>query len=163
MRNGDTDSTFFVAVDENGKIAGTVAIEPPSHDVLATGFDPLHDLELRRLSVDKQYRRLGIGRKLFRAALAFAERRFRLSSGGERARVRLCLSTSSMQVEALELYKAEGMKELRSHGWPPPLAAVGLEAFSLSYWTLDLGDGGKKKTPQETEDMFSSVDFKVLS
>ena len=114
-------------------------MEPPGHDLEATGFDPNHDLEIMRLYVSPAFRRLGIGRMLFRAALKFAERRHRLSAEGKRARRRLCLVTSSMQLAALSLFKSEGLVELRSRGWPSPLAAVGMEAFRLHHFVMELG------------------------
>jgi putative acetyltransferase len=79
---------FWVAED-GGEILGMFGLEPAGDDAL----------ELRRMYVDPAARRRGIARRM----LAFAEGECR-----SRGVVRLTLSTSELQQEALALYRGAG-------------------------------------------------------
>jgi GNAT superfamily N-acetyltransferase len=84
---------FWVAVDGQ-KIVGMFGLEPSSDGAM----------ELRRMYVDPDLRRRGIARTM----LAFAEQECR-----RRNRLRMNLSTSELQKEALALYQHAGYSPVR--------------------------------------------------
>lgn len=84
---------FWVAVDGQ-KIVGMFGLEPSSDGAM----------ELRRMYVDPDLRRRGIARTM----LAFAEEECR-----RRNRLRMNLSTSELQKEALALYQHAGYSPVR--------------------------------------------------
>jgi putative acetyltransferase len=88
-RNGG----FWVAIDDE-RLIGMFGLEP-----LADGA-----MELRRMYVDPDVRRRGVGRRM----LDFAEQECRRSN-----RPRMNLSTSELQREALALYRNAGYKLVR--------------------------------------------------
>ena len=85
---GERRGGFWVAVAEE-RVAGMFGLEP----------SPERGMELRRMYVDPAFRRLGIARKM----LAFAEDECR-----RRGRLRMDLSTSELQEDALRLYRNSG-------------------------------------------------------
>lgn len=85
--------TFWVAVIES-RIVGMFGLEPAGPDAM----------ELRRMYVDPAARRQGIARRM----LEFAEDECR-----RRNAMRLELSTSELQAEALALYRKAGYSLLR--------------------------------------------------
>jgi GNAT superfamily N-acetyltransferase len=84
---------FWVAI-EGERIVGMFGLEPSGDDAM----------ELRRMYVDPDLRRRGIARKM----LDFAERECR-----RRNRLRIELSTSELQSEALALYRNAGYVLIR--------------------------------------------------
>ncbi len=89
----DRNGGFWVAIDGN-VVVGMFGLEQIAPDVM----------ELRRMYVDPDQRRRGIARKM----LAFAE-----AECGRRGFMRLDLSTSELQREALALYRNAGYRLLR--------------------------------------------------
>jgi putative acetyltransferase len=83
---------FWVAEDD--RIVGMVGVEPQGKAVA----------ELRRMAVDRQHRRKGIGRRLLAAAEAYCR------ASGYR---KIVLSTSELQVAARRLYEASGYRVVR--------------------------------------------------
>jgi GNAT superfamily N-acetyltransferase len=83
---------FWVA--EQNRVVGMVGVEPHGEDAA----------ELRRMAVDRKYRRKGIGRELLAAAEAYCR------ASGYR---KIILSTSELQVAARRLYEASGYRLLR--------------------------------------------------
>jgi ribosomal protein S18 acetylase RimI-like enzyme len=83
---------FWVAEDD--RVVGMVGVEPHGKDAA----------ELRRMAVDRQHRRKGIGRKLLAAAEAYCR------ASGYR---KIVLSTSELQVAARRLYEASGYRLVR--------------------------------------------------
>jgi GNAT superfamily N-acetyltransferase len=84
---------FWVAVD-GGKIVGMFGLESSGEDAM----------EIRRMYVDPDLRRRGIARRM----LQLAEQECR-----RRGRVRIVLSTSELQREALSLYRSAGYELVR--------------------------------------------------
>ena len=84
----ERDGGFWVAVDAE-QVAGMFGLEPAGSRAM----------ELRRMYVDPDRRRLGLARRM----LAFAEDECR-----RRGLTRLELSTSELQAEALALYRNAG-------------------------------------------------------
>jgi GNAT superfamily N-acetyltransferase len=83
---------FWVAEDD--RVVGMVGVEPHGKDAA----------ELRRMAVDRQHRRKGIGRELLAVAEAYSR------ASGYR---RIILSTSELQVAARRLYEASGYRLVR--------------------------------------------------
>ena len=90
---GAKQGGFWVAV-EAGKVVGMFGLEPSSTEAM----------ELRRMYVAPEARRRGIARKM----LAFAEDECR-----RRKRLRMDLSTSELQGDALSLYRNSGYQLVR--------------------------------------------------
>jgi GNAT superfamily N-acetyltransferase len=84
----EREGGFWVAVDKD-KIVGMFGLEPSGDSAM----------ELRRMYVDPDLRRRGIARRM----LQLAEQECR-----RRGRLRMCLSTSELQQEALALYRNAG-------------------------------------------------------
>ncbi|XP_076219621.1 putative N-acetyltransferase family 8 member 5 [Aptenodytes patagonicus] len=91
------DSCFWVA-EAGGSVVGMVAVAPPQ-DPSERGVA----LELKRMSVSKDYRGLGISKALCGEVLRFAQAR------GYGAVV---LSTSMVQVAAQRLYEGQGFRKV---------------------------------------------------
>jgi GNAT superfamily N-acetyltransferase len=89
----EREGGFWVAV-ESENIVGTFGLE-------ASGDDAM---ELRRMYVDPDVRRLGIARRMLRVAEEECRRR---------GRTRMVLSTSELQQEALSLYRNAGYELVR--------------------------------------------------
>jgi GNAT superfamily N-acetyltransferase len=87
---------FWVA--EADRVVGMVGIEPCGKEA---GKDAA---ELRRMAVDAQHRRKGVGRELLATAEAYCR------ATGYR---RIVLSTSELQVAARRLYEASGYRLVR--------------------------------------------------
>lgn len=83
---------FWVA--EDSRVVGMVGIEKHADDAG----------ELRRMAVDKNHRRHGIGRELLASAEAFCR------DTGYRT---IVLSTSELQVAAMRLYESSGYRLVR--------------------------------------------------
>ena len=83
---------FWVAEEE--RVVGMVGIERHGQD----------SAELRRMAVDRQYRRKGIGRELLATAEAYCR------ASGYR---KVVLSTSELQVAARQLYETSGYRLVR--------------------------------------------------
>ncbi len=90
---GERKGAFWVAAREQ-RVVGMFGLEPASPD----------SLELRRMYVDPSTRRMGIARSM----LDFAENECR-----SRKVARLELSTSELQLAAIELYKRAGYQLVR--------------------------------------------------
>ena len=90
---GRKQGGFWVAVDGE-KVVGMFGLEPASTEAM----------ELRRMYVDPDARRRGIARKM----LGFAEAECR-----RRHRLRMELSTSELQGDALSLYRNSGYQLVR--------------------------------------------------
>jgi GNAT superfamily N-acetyltransferase len=89
----EREGGFWVAV-ESGNIVGMFGLESSGDDAM----------ELRRMYVDPDVRRLGIARRM----LHFAEQECR-----RRGRTRMELSTSELQREAVSLYRNAGYELVR--------------------------------------------------
>jgi GNAT superfamily N-acetyltransferase len=89
----EREGGFWVAVDKE-KIVGIFGLESSGDGAM----------ELRRMYVDPDLRRRGIARRI----LQLAEQECR-----RRGRLRMCLSTSELQQEALALYRNAGYELVR--------------------------------------------------
>ena len=83
---------FWVA--EDNRVVGMIGVERHGQD----------SAELRRMAVDRRYRRKGIGRELLAAAEAFCR---------ESGYPRIVLSTSELQTPARRLYESSGYRLVR--------------------------------------------------
>ncbi|XP_029900920.1 probable N-acetyltransferase camello isoform X2 [Myripristis murdjan] len=115
MQEGQV-SCFWVA-EIHGRLVGTVGLLPcRSH----TGA-----WELKRISVRKQFRRLGISKALCRTALGFA------ACGGVRDVV---LYTSMLQTDAHKLYRSLGFHKIDEFVWPSLAAKlINFVVFKFGY------------------------------
>ncbi|NXP09897.1 CMLO acetyltransferase, partial [Thinocorus orbignyianus] len=117
------DSCFWVA-EAGGTVVGTVAVALPQ-DPAERGVA----LELKRMSVSKDYRGLGISKALCGEVLRFARAR------GYGAVV---LSTSVVQVAAQRLYEGQGFRKVSS--FSPSLLGT-LLCFQIFHYRCDLPGG----------------------
>ncbi|XP_074948421.1 putative N-acetyltransferase family 8 member 5 isoform X3 [Phalacrocorax aristotelis] len=114
------DSCFWVAEAE-GAVVGMVAVAP-TQDLAERGVA----LELKRMSVSKDYRGQGISKALCGEVLRFARAR------GYRAVV---LSTSMVQVAAQRLYEGQGFRKV---GTFSPSLLGSLLCFQVFHYRCDL-------------------------
>ncbi|XP_064304827.1 probable N-acetyltransferase CML5 isoform X3 [Phalacrocorax carbo] len=114
------DSCFWVAEAE-GAVVGMVAVAP-TQDLAERGMA----LELKRMSVSKDYRGQGISKALCGEVLRFARAR------GYRAVV---LSTSMVQVAAQRLYEGQGFRKV---GTFSPSLLGSLLCFQVFHYRCDL-------------------------
>ncbi|XP_061649804.1 probable N-acetyltransferase camello isoform X2 [Phyllopteryx taeniolatus] len=120
------DSCFWVAESE-GCLVGTVACLP--------GNGAPDCLELKRMSVRRSHRRMGVAKELCRKVVDFTRRR------GYAAVV---LITSVVQTDAQKLYEDLGFRKVRE--FVMPNVASKLSNFSLFEYRLDLRqDPAEKK------------------
>ncbi|XP_021238250.1 N-acetyltransferase 8-like [Numida meleagris] len=114
------DSCFWV-VEAGGEVVGIVAAAP-SQDPAQHG----KAMELKRMSVSKQYRGRGISKLLCGEVLRFAQAR------GYRAVV---LYTSIVQVVAQQLYERQGFRKVAETS---PSLLASLVCFQILQYRLDL-------------------------
>ncbi|NXG50423.1 NAT8 acetyltransferase, partial [Psilopogon haemacephalus] len=114
------DSCFWVA-EAKGTVVGMVAAAPPEEPA-----DRGAALELKRMSVSKDYRGQGISKALCAEVLRFARAR------GFGAVV---LSTSMVQVAAQQLYEGQGFRRV---GASSPSLLAALLCFQVYRYRYDL-------------------------
>ncbi|XP_075278144.1 LOW QUALITY PROTEIN: N-acetyltransferase 8, partial [Opisthocomus hoazin] len=114
------DSCFWVA-EAGGAVVGMVAVAPPQ-DPAERGVA----LELKRMSVSKDYRGRGLSKALCGEVLRFARAR------GYGAVV---LSTSMVQVAAQRLYEGQGFRKV---GVSSPSLLGTLLCFQIFHYRCDL-------------------------
>ncbi|XP_021238239.1 N-acetyltransferase 8-like [Numida meleagris] len=114
------DSCFWV-VEAGGEVVGMVGAAP-SQDPAQHG----KAMELKRLSISKEYRGRGISKVLCEEVLRFAQAR------GYRAVV---LFTSTVQVVAQQLYERQGFRKVAETS---PSLFSSLICFYLIHYRLDL-------------------------
>ncbi|KAM9663161.1 N-acetyltransferase 8-like isoform 1-T1 [Morphnus guianensis] len=114
------DSCFWVA-EAGGSVVGMVAVAPPQ-DPAERGVA----LELKRMSVSKDYRGRGVSKALCGEVLRFARAR------GYGAVV---LSTSMVQVAAQRLYEGQGFKKVGAFS---PSLLGSLLCFQIFHYRCDL-------------------------
>lgn len=119
----EADSYFWV-VEAGGAVVGTVAVTLPE-DPAERGVA----LELKRMSVSKDYRGRGISKALCGEVLRFTRAR------GYGAVV---LTTSSVQLVAQRLYESQGFRRVRVYS--PSLQAT-IFRFQLFHYRCDLPGG----------------------
>jgi putative acetyltransferase len=107
----------FWVLESKGRIVGTAAVDRRGRGTC----------ELKKMYLDRKHRGRGLGKRLLRAALAFARR-----AGYRRA----ILETHSRLTAALALYRRAGFRLLRRGRIPPRCDAV---------YALPLGRPGEKK------------------
>lgn len=120
----DEDTNFFVAVDEmNGQIAGCVALDHEMREPETATSKKIKESvpkrmrsgkwgELRRMSVARSFRGRGIATLLHSDLVAFAKAHHYRG---------IFLTTSSLQVPAIRLYKKLGYQHVSSMSIPMPL------------------------------------------
>ncbi|NXQ91465.1 NT8F2 acetyltransferase, partial [Nyctibius grandis] len=114
------DACFWVA-EAGGAVVGTVAVAPPQ-DPAQRGAA----LELKRMSVSKDYRGRGVSKALCREVLRFA---------GARGYGAVVLSTSMVQVVAQRLYEGQGFRRV---GTSTPSLLGTLLCFRIFHYRCDL-------------------------
>ncbi|XP_078392778.1 N-acetyltransferase 8B-like [Cetorhinus maximus] len=111
---------FWVALEEGGgRLAGTVGALPDPGDPAAC--------QLARLSVDRRYRRHGLGARLTQTVLDFAR---------ARGYHRCSLQTSNVQEPALRLYRRLGFRLVSSTR--PPSAGLLIQLSNIRVCTLEM-------------------------
>ncbi|CAN9502000.1 unnamed protein product [Ophioblennius macclurei] len=126
---GDTylkekDSCFWVA-EIDGRVVGTVACLPAER---SPGC-----LELKRMSVRRSYRGMGIAKDLCRTVAEFTR---------ERGYPSVVLFTSVVQTDAQKLYEHMGYQKIREFVVPELVAKI--VNFTLFEYRLDLQSEAKK-------------------
>ena len=86
---------FWVAVNESGKVLGHIGLD-------ATELAKNKAVELRRCSVDSNFRQCGIGKLLVNHLIEKARTDFKANS--------IFLTTTSVQEPAIQLYKKHGFR-----------------------------------------------------
>jgi len=105
---GDGDGTVLVAVDDDGRILGTVMLQPSSHGgEVGVGRD---EAEIRALAVVPGEQGRGTGSTLLRAVIERARRE---------GVTRLVLLTQPEMRAAQHLYEREGFRRLPDRDWSP--------------------------------------------
>lgn len=120
----EKDSCFWVA-EIDGRVVGTVACLPAEN---SPGC-----LELKRLSVRRSYRGMGIAKDLCRTVANFTR---------DRGYPAVILYTSVVQTDAQKLYEHVGYEKIRE--FVPPELIPKLVNFTLYEYKLDLVRDGKK-------------------
>lgn len=119
------DSCFWV-VESDGVVVGSVGCLPSQ--------DAAGCLELKRMSVRRSHRGLGIAKALCRTVTDFTR---------ERGYAAVVLNTSVVQTDAQKLYEHMGFQKIREF-YPPPIFAK-ITNFTLFEYRLDLQRGGAKE------------------
>lgn len=112
------DSCFWVA-ESDGMVVGSVACLP--------ALDAAGCMELKRMSVSRSHRGVGIAKALCRTMTEFTR---------ERGYAAVVLHTSVVQTDAQKLYEHMGFKKIKEF-YPPPIFAK-ITNFSLFEYRLDL-------------------------
>jgi ribosomal protein S18 acetylase RimI-like enzyme len=110
---------LWVAVDEDGRVLGSVTFSPPGSPYREISLD--EEGEFRMLAVDPTAQRLGIGTALVRWCLD------RSRELGQR---RMVLCTQAENTMARGLYQRLGFERLPERDWTPA-PGVDLVAYSL--------------------------------
>lgn len=118
------DSCFWVA-ESDGMVVGSVACQPAK--------DAMGCMELKRMSVCRSHRGMGIAKALCRTLTEFTR---------ERGYAAVILRTSVVQTDAQKLYEHMGFKKIREF-YPPPILAK-ITNFYLFEYRLDLQRGETK-------------------
>lgn len=118
------DSCFWVA-ESDGVVVGSVACLPSE--------DAAGCMELKRMSVCRSHRGMGIAQALCRTMTEFTR---------ERGYAAVVLHTSVVQTDAQKLYEHMGFKKIREF-YPPPIFAK-ITNFSLFEYRLHLQRGEGK-------------------
>ncbi|XP_047466201.1 probable N-acetyltransferase CML1 [Mugil cephalus] len=118
------DSCFWVAENDGGRVVGTVACLPAEG---APGC-----LELKRMSVSRSYRGMGIAKSLCRTVAEFTR---------DRGYAAVVLYTSVVQTDAQKLYEHMGYEKTREFLAPEPAAKI----TNFKLWEYRLDVQGKKK------------------
>ncbi|XP_061599169.1 probable N-acetyltransferase CML1 [Cololabis saira] len=118
------DSCFWVA-ESDGRVVGTVACLPAEK---APGC-----LELKRMSVRRSHRGLGIAKALCRTVAEFTR---------DRGYAAVVLYTSVVQTDAQRLYEHMGYQKIREFVIPELVAKI--MNFTLFEYRLDLQPGGER-------------------
>ena len=112
-------SCFFVAVDGDDRVVGTVAVEPPQCEHAVSSSSPWssagHQAELRRMSVATTHRGRGVSKMLLAEV-----KRFCVDKGYEQ----LVLSTSTMQRVAVKAYPKMGFATVQVVNYPSDLVPL---------------------------------------
>ena len=112
-------SCFFVAVDGDDHVVGTVAVEPPQCEHAVASSSPWssagHQAELRRMSVATTHRGCGVSKMLLAEV-----KRFCVDKGYEQ----LVLSTSTMQRIAVQAYPKMGFATVQVANYPSDLVPL---------------------------------------
>ncbi|KAK1893498.1 putative N-acetyltransferase camello [Dissostichus eleginoides] len=119
------DSCFWVA-EVDGVVVGTVACLPAENAPAC--------LELKRMSVRRSHRRMGIAKALCRIVAEFTR---------ERGFAAVLLFTSVVQTDAQNLYEDMGYKKIRE--FVVPELAAKIMNFTLIEYRLDLQREGKSE------------------
>ncbi|XP_028294306.1 probable N-acetyltransferase CML1 [Gouania willdenowi] len=101
------DSCFWVAENDEGRAVGTVACLPAEKSPEC--------LELKRLSVRRSYRGMGIAKNLCRTVADYSR---------ERGYPAVVLYTSVVQTDAQKLYEHMGYVKTREFSPPDPVAKI---------------------------------------
>lgn len=120
----EKDSCFWVA-ESDGRVVGTVACLPAEK---SPGC-----LELKRMSVRRSYRGMGIAKDLCRTVANFTR---------DRGYPAVILYTSVVQTDAQKLYEHMGYEKIREFVAPELIAKI--VNFTLYEYKLDLQRDGKK-------------------
>ncbi|AWP16045.1 putative N-acetyltransferase camello [Scophthalmus maximus] len=118
------DSCFWVA-ESDGRVVATVACLPAEH---APGC-----LELKRMSVCRSHRRMGIAKTLCGTVAEFTR---------DRGFAAVVLFTSLVQTDAQKLYESIGFEKTRE--FVVPELAAKIMNFTLFEYRLDLQRDGKR-------------------
>nr|XP_046163746.1 probable N-acetyltransferase camello isoform X2 [Oncorhynchus gorbuscha]XP_046163748.1 probable N-acetyltransferase camello isoform X2 [Oncorhynchus gorbuscha]XP_046163749.1 probable N-acetyltransferase camello isoform X2 [Oncorhynchus gorbuscha] len=119
------DSCFWVA-ESDGRVVATVACLPAEREPGC--------MELKRLSVRRTHRRMGIAKALSRTVADFSR---------ERGFPAVVLYTSVVQTDAQRLYENVGYTRVREFVIPEPIAKI--TNFTLIEYRLDLLQGGNRR------------------
>ncbi|XP_028251615.1 probable N-acetyltransferase camello [Parambassis ranga] len=117
------DSCFWVA-DSDGRVVGTVACLPAENAPEC--------LELKRMSVKRSYRGMGIAKNLCRTVADFTR---------DRGYSAVMLYTSVVQTDAQKLYEHMGYRKIREFVVPEFVAKI--TNFTLFEYRLDVDKDGK--------------------
>ncbi|XP_055721623.1 N-acetyltransferase 8-like isoform X2 [Salvelinus fontinalis] len=117
------DSCFWVA-ESDGRVVGSVACLPAEREPGC--------MELKRLSVRRTHRGMGIAKALSRTVADFSR---------ERGFPAVVLYTSVVQTDAQRLYENVGYTRVREFVIPEPIAKI--TNFTLIEYKLDLLQAGK--------------------
>ncbi|XP_041827778.1 probable N-acetyltransferase CML1 [Melanotaenia boesemani] len=120
------DSCFWVA-EGDGRVVGTVACLPANPET-APGC-----LQLKRMSVRRSHRRMGIAKALCRTVADFTR---------DRGYAAVVLHTSVVQTDAQKLYEHMGYKKIRE--FVAPELSAKIMNFTLFEYRLDLQRDGEK-------------------
>lgn len=113
------DACFWVAENDSGRVVGTVACLPAENAPEC--------LELKRMSVSRSYRGMGIAKTLCRTVADFTR---------DRGYAAVVLYTSVVQTDAQKLYEHMGFEKIREFLAPDPVAKI--TNFKLFEYRLDL-------------------------